>query len=634
MKTLIVENHHEARSLFEITIRSLGHEVTACADAETALLAYHQSFHQLIILDLGLPGIDGLEFCRRIRTLPGRERSMIMVITGYDGIDVLRSALEAGADDYVIKPVSPELLTMRILIIEQQLQNHIQRKQAEETLREHEETARALLNAPTDAIVLINTQGIVLEMNQTSASRLNSSIERLIGTSLWTLLSTEGTERIHPQVQKVIQTGKFAHFEEQWQDNWCDIVMYPIFDIRGRVKRIALIVRNIHERKQREEEKRKEKQQLEELLESRTRELLDQKRHLQEKTDECTRMEQAFVRLQEIEVQQDEQFRRAQLRLRSIGRDKFGDMTGGSPAMQIVYDRIEQASRFDFSVIIYGESGTGKELVARTIHQRSQRKEKAFVPVNCGAIPEDLFESEFFGHKKGAFTGAHRDQEGFFDRAHQGTLFLDEIGELKHSMQVKLLRAIEDGEYSPVGDNTCKNADVRIIAATNSNLEEQVKKGRMRKDFFYRIKVLTITAPPLRDRKEDISLLLDHFLKQYGKDEHNILIPKDILRQLAMYEWPGNVRELQNVLQRYLTAGSLDFSGHPGGGPASQRDRAQKYQQTLEDSLTLRAASEQFEKEFILSILERHHWHREKTAKVLGIPSRTLHRKMKKHQIN
>lgn len=302
--------------------------------------------------------------------------------------------------------------------------------------------------------------------------------------------------------------------------------------------------------------------------------------------------------------------------------------------MQSVYELIEQASKSDFSVMIYGESGTGKELIARTIHQLSQRKEKTFVPVNCGAIPEDLFESEFFGHKKGAFTGAHRDQEGFFDLAHHGTLFLDEIGELKHTMQVKLLRALEDGEYNPVGDNSCKNADVRLIAATNSNLEEQVKKGIMRKDFFYRIKVLTITAPPLRDRKEDIALLLDHFLKQYGKDVHDILIPKDILRQLVMYEWPGNVRELQNVLQRYLTAGSLDFSGHPGGGPASQRDRVQKYQQTLEDSLTLRAASEQFEKEFILSTLERHHWHREKTAKVLGIPSRTLHRKLKKYQIS
>jgi len=309
-------------------------------------------------------------------------------------------------------------------------------------------------------------------------------------------------------------------------------------------------------------------------------------------------------------------------------RYRFGDIIGKSLAMQEVYELITKASATDAHVVIYGESGTGKDLVAQTIHQLSKRRKKVFIPVNCGSIPETLVESEFFGHRKGSFTGALRDKTGFFDAAHKGTLFLDEVGELPLAVQVKLLRAIEGKGYTPVGDQTVKYTDVRIIAATNRNLKEHIKQGLMREDFFYRINVIPITAPPLRDRKEDIPLLVEHFLKQYGGPKKHPVLPGRILEALYRYDWPGNIRQLQNVLQRYLTLKRLDF----GDGVRQVEDDIAG-QASDQEGIGLRETMEDFEKRFIAKILEQNHGHRGKTAEMLCIPPRTLRRKMEKYQI-
>jgi len=201
-----------------------------------------------------------------------------------------------------------------------------------------------------------------------------------------------------------------------------------------------------------------------------------------------------------------------------MNRYRFGQIIGKGPAMQKVYKLISKAAASDVNVVVYGESGTGKELVARAIHDMSDRRDRAFVPVNCRAIPHTLIESELFGYKKGAFTGANMDKHGYLDLAEGGTLFLDEVGELGVNMQVKLLRAIDGGGYFPVGSNKTKNSDFRIIAATNRNLRDQVNRGVIREEFFYRIHVIPITLPPLRDRKEDIPLLIDHFLQLYNNN--------------------------------------------------------------------------------------------------------------------
>lgn len=336
----------------------------------------------------------------------------------------------------------------------------------------------------------------------------------------------------------------------------------------------------------------------------------------------------------QVEIEKEREWLlKENIKLRSSMKDRyrFGDIVGRSMPMQEVYDLILRATASDANVVIYGESGTGKELIASTIHKLSDRSQKPFVPVNCGAIPEPLFESEFFGHKKGSFTGAHVDKHGFFDLGHEGTLFLDEIGELSMNMQVKLLRAIEGRGYTPVGDTKVRISDVRIIAATNRNLAHMVKQGGMREDFFYRIHIIPITLPPLKNRKEDIPLLVDHFLQNHGDGRKITSIPGKVLDALLNYDWPGNVRELQNVLHRYLTVDRLDFTGATEFRSESRAPERPAADISLETNL--RDALDAYEKRYITDVLDKNRWHRGKTAEVLQIPPRTLYRKMKKYNL-
>ena len=325
--------------------------------------------------------------------------------------------------------------------------------------------------------------------------------------------------------------------------------------------------------------------------------------------------------------------RKENLRLRSSISDRyrFGDIIGKSEPMQAIYDLILKAAASDASIIIFGESGSGKELVARAIHRLSDRREGRFVPVNCGAIPKDLMEREFFGHLEGAFTGAGVDKGGFLDSADAGTLFLDEIGEIGQEMQVKLLRVLDGQGYTPLGGSIPKKSNFRVIAATNRDLVKLVKKGLMREDFFYRIRILPIQMPPLRERREDIPLLVDHFLARLntkkGAERH---LPVRVREALETYSWPGNVRELQNVLHTYVTLGRLDLMGQISMAADEEVVRADSFE-PQEGGLRERLAA--VEKKMILAALERSHWHRGKTAELLQLNYKTLQRKMKAHGI-
>ncbi len=311
------------------------------------------------------------------------------------------------------------------------------------------------------------------------------------------------------------------------------------------------------------------------------------------------------------------------LKIRMRDSYMFDDLVGWSVPMQNVYTLIKQAADSDCNVVIMGESGTGKELVARAIHRTSIRAEKPFVPVNCGAVTEALFEREFFGHRKGAFTGADRDAPGYFDTAHQGTLFLDEFGELSLTMQVKLLRVLESNQFTPVGATMPRQTDVRILAATNKNLHHMVESGQFRSDLFYRIHVLDIQIPPLRERIEDIPLLIDHFLTIYAHNDEPAQLPRKVVEMLLMYEWPGNVRELQNALQRYLATGRLNLAG-------SQTAQANLLA-SVSEGTDLQQAVEALEYRMIVDALQQSQGHRGKACEILNIPRRTLQRKMLKY---
>ncbi len=355
------------------------------------------------------------------------------------------------------------------------------------------------------------------------------------------------------------------------------------------------------------------------------------------------------AKLKEISMQEETAYlRRENVTLRSSIKDRyrFGDIIGKSVAIQEVYERSLNAAATNANVIIYGESGTGKELVAKAIHRLSNRSQNNFVPVNCAAIPENLIESEFFGYKKGAFTGASSDKQGYLDKANGGTLFLDEVGELNLNIQAKLLRAIEGGGYSPVGSNIVKFSDFRIIAATNKNLMEYTKKGLMREDFFYRIHIIPIQLPPLRHRKEDIPLLVEHFIRLNSPGKKVVSVPGKVLEALQKYDWPGNVRELHNVIQRYLMVNKIeiltplrqmpsevssdeqasfnDISNEPEFQEESENEDKSPIIGNLSDY------TEKSEKAAILKALNQNRWNKGKTAEVLNISRKTLHRKMQR----
>lgn len=326
------------------------------------------------------------------------------------------------------------------------------------------------------------------------------------------------------------------------------------------------------------------------------------------------------------------ELKRKNKRLRSTIKHQFGlgALVGKSKPMQGVYDNILKASSSDANAIIYGESGTGKELVARAIHDMSERATKPFIVVNCGAIPENLLESEFFGYRKGAFTGATIDKRGYIESARSGSLFLDEIGDLPFGMQVKLLRAIEGHGFTPIGSTEVLKADIRIISATNRDLKNHVKKGLMREDFFYRIHIIPIHLPPLRARKEDLSLLVYHFLHELGKGKPSTFMPNHVLQALQAYNWPGNVRELQNVIHRYVTFNKIDFLYTPSkesetpemlqAVPTVNKDKHYHLCTILAD----------FEKSLLEQALKNENGNISQVARTFGIERRSLQRKLKR----
>jgi DNA-binding NtrC family response regulator len=312
-------------------------------------------------------------------------------------------------------------------------------------------------------------------------------------------------------------------------------------------------------------------------------------------------------------------------------RFKFDNILGKSPAMQHVFELIEQIAPTRSNVLITGASGTGKELVARAIHYNSPRRAAPFIPINCSAIPEQLLESELFGHVRGAFTGAERDKKGIFEEAGGGTIFLDEIGDMVEALQVKLLRVIQEREVRRVGSNETVPVNFRVIAATHRDLEEEMARGRFREDLFYRLGVITVTLPPLAARREDIPLLANHFLAKHAQRNQRLLdgIEPETLRLLLDFDWPGNVRELENVIERgvVLCRGS---SLNPACLPPKLTGTAPTVA-GLGELTDLPLA--ELERRHILTTLERHGWHRVKVAEILGIDRRTLYRKIKEYGV-
>ncbi len=315
-------------------------------------------------------------------------------------------------------------------------------------------------------------------------------------------------------------------------------------------------------------------------------------------------------------------------------RRRFDGIIGESKAMEHLFTNLKKVVDTRVTVLIEGETGTGKELVSSAVHYWSHRREKLFVVQNCAAMPENLLESELFGHKKGAFTGATDDKKGLFELAHEGTLFLDEVGEMPLSLQAKLLRVLQEGEIRPVGSGRTKKVDVRIVAATNRDLEKEVAEGRFRKDLFYRLRVFPIKLPALRERREDIPLLAGHFLSRYSEEFGRSVagFSQTSMDLLKSYKWPGNVRELQNEIQRLVI--HVDEDGdfvQPSHLSPRIRQVGAMIERVRPKKGTLKEMVEQVEKHILREALEEHNNNKSATAKTLGITREGLHKKLKSY---
>jgi DNA-binding NtrC family response regulator len=322
----------------------------------------------------------------------------------------------------------------------------------------------------------------------------------------------------------------------------------------------------------------------------------------------------------------------ALLETQARDRYQFSQIIGKSPAMQRVFQIIERVAPTNTTVLISGRTGTGKELVARAIHFNSPRAGKPLVDINCGALPEQLVESELFGHVKGAFTGAGESKKGLFETAHGGTLFLDEVQSLKPDLQAKLLRALQERTIRRVGGRENIHVDVRVVAATNRDIAEAVKKGEFREDLYYRLNVVSVLLPPLRERREDIPLLIDHFLKRYAEENHQELryFSNEAMRLMMGYDWPGNVRELQNAVEHSLAIGIgsiLTIADLPMSVSGMTSITG-----ALEPEIGGRTLDE-VERRHILRILEETGGNHLRAAEILGIHRRTLYRKLEKYEI-
>ena len=339
------------------------------------------------------------------------------------------------------------------------------------------------------------------------------------------------------------------------------------------------------------------------------------------------------IRLKQSSIEAQIQLQEENMRLQNALKSKFRpeNILGNSKAMQMVYDLIGQVSKSNTSVLILGESGTGKELVASALHYNSLRAGKAFIKVNCAALPETIIESELFGHEKGAFSGAIAARKGRFELAHKGTIFLDEVGDFSPSTQIKLLRVLQEREFERVGGIVSIKTDVRVIAATNRNLEELIQSGEFRNDLYYRLNVFPIHVPPLNQRKTDILLLANHFVEKYAKEnnKHIRRISTPAIDMLMSYHWPGNVRELENCIERAVLV-CMDEVLHGHSLPLTLQT-AEATGTNL--SGTLRAMVNNLERELIIDALKSARGNQTKAAKALGITERIMGLRIMKHHV-
>ncbi len=584
-RILIVDDEESLRLTFEMLLKRAGYgSVTGVSSFEEALAAVKREDFDLIISDIVLQGASGIDLLRQIKEM-GKTCPVVM-ITGYPNIETAAEAVRLGAFDYVPKPVKKdELLKIVALALEkQELQKEkIRFEEQQEKNRYLQET---ILGSVREIIITIDTHLRIADMNDMARDWARSFLPEIaIGVSLPTLTSKFGRALLD-DAEKVLKHRneiKLHRIELQKSDGTFGVMSVtaaPLEDNKSTFLGVVITARDLTH--------------LEDL----------DKRDL---------------------------------------RSKFHRFVGKSQPMQRIYALIESVGKVDTTVLITGESGTGKELVADALHEESPRHNRPLVKVDCTAIPEELLESELFGHKKGSFTGADRDRLGRILQADGGTLFLDEIGDISSRMQLRLLRFLQERTFYPVGQDLPIQVDVRVITATNADLKEKVRRDQFREDLYFRLRVVDIILPPLRERKEDIPLLAQHFLAGFdNKMKKGVTGFSDSVMELFMnHSWPGNIRELEHVVERayVLCLGDTLTTDHlpaeiliaetpqlPGHEPAVHHHDPPKPISPVMDS--------EDEVGQIIEALRRTAGNKAKAARLLGVDRSTLYRKISSYNID
>jgi len=578
---MVDDNPINLEELFEL-LDEAGFNVLRAETGEMALEHAVEKQPDLILLDVLMPGMDGFTICQKLKEAPSTLDIPVLFMTALTDTADKVKGFHAGAVDYITKPFQYEEVLARV-------QTHLTLQNLKIELQEKEQRLSRIFENAMDAILTLDQFGRILLFNAAAEEMFRCKAADSIGYSVDRFLSPELYKTL-TNFRNGVPAKQAIWVPEGLSAIRADETTFPIEATISRVEATGqrlyiLILRDINERQAR-----------------------------QQAEAECNTLRGINLYLQE------------EVRASRNGEELIGTSAALHQAMELV----NQVADTDAAVLITGETGTGKELIARAIHNLSKRKDKTLVKLNCATIPENLAESELFGHEKGSFTGAIARKIGRFELANGGTLFLDEIGELPLELQAKLLRVLQEGEYERVGGTQTLTCDVRVIAATHRDLAKLSQQGQFRADLYYRLNVFPIHLAPLRDRKEDLPSLVKHFVGKYGEKFGKKIetIPERMMTDLQSYFWPGNIRELQHIIERavILTKGAqlatVDFINLIGSGSP-----------TVSPIVTLDEA----ERAHILKALEATSWRiagDQGAAKILGVPSTTLRSRMEKLGIN
>ncbi|MBE9547560.1 MAG: sigma-54-dependent Fis family transcriptional regulator [Proteobacteria bacterium] len=567
-RILIVDDEESIRFTFGSFLAREGHEVLVAEDYASALGIISRIDLDLIFVDILLGGYSGIDILREIKK--SGLRCPVVMITGEPSAETAADSVRLGAFDYLFKPVRKEALVhmTNMALHHKVLIDEKVRIEAEK--EKYRSNMEAIFRSVKDAIITVDIDMRVIEANEATAGICGTDPGKIVGKGFGDVLNQchKSCHKVLKEILKTKSAIREYRIECRHQRRPHQVVLLtgsPLTDRDGKFVGAVLVIRDI------------------------TR-LADLERELKE-------------------------------------RHQFRNIIGKSRKMQDIYRLLEDLADTETTVLVTGESGTGKELVAKALHYGSIRTAKPLVKVNCSALAETLLESELFGHVKGAFTGALRDNVGRFQMANGGTIMLDEIGDISPRIQLKLLRVLQEKEFERVGDSATVKADVRVIATTNLNLREKVRMGEFREDLYYRLKVVEVALPPLRERVEDIPLFVDHFRNLFNKGFKKKIegISDEVQRIFMHYPWPGNIRELEHAIEHafVLCHGSTIMVEH-------LPSEVKEYSKT-ESPVTEIMPHDEPQK--IVQALDKTGWNKAKAARLLGVSRQTIYRKIDEYKL-